>query len=113
MSYQAKLNYARITPRKLRLVVDLIRGKKAVDAQKILRYSTKRAAAFIYKLLNSAIANATVNPNVTADNLYVAKVTVGCGPIIKRWRSAPQGRAVPIKKRTSHTTLVLDERTTG
>ena len=110
MEYKAILRYARISPRKLRLVVDLIRGKNVHEALELLSLTSKRGAYFLIKLVKSALANATVNPDVNEEQLYLAKVIVGEGPILKRWRAAPRGRGVPIKKRMSHATVVLGEK---
>lgn len=108
---QATLRYARITPRKLRLVADLIRGKKVEEAGNILRYCPKRGSYFILKLLNSAVANATsVSPEIDSEYLYVKYITVTPGTIIKRWRASPRGRGMPIKKRTSHAEIILDQK---
>lgn len=109
MEYRATVRYARITPRKLRLVADQVRRKNVNEAQSILRFSSRRGAYFLNKLLNSALANAGQNSEVNLDNLYIAKLLVEAGPILKRWRAAPMGRAAPIKKRTSHATIVLSE----
>ena len=106
--YQATIRYVRITPRKLRLVADLIRSKPVSEAKRVLKFSAKRGASILMKLLNSAVANATQNPETDADSLYVKSIMVCDGVIMKRFRAAPQGRSVQIKKRTSHTTLVLD-----
>ncbi|MFH1228198.1 MAG: 50S ribosomal protein L22 [Planctomycetota bacterium] len=106
--YHATIRYVRITPRKLRLVADLIRNKPVSEAKKVLKFSAKRGASILMKLLNSAVANATQNPETDADSLYVKSIMVGDGVIMKRFRAAPQGRSVEIKKRTSHTTIVLD-----
>ena len=110
MEFSATLRYTRIAPRKLRLVADLIRRKRAPEAQQILRYCPRRGAYFLNKLLNSALANAVLKPEVDTDQLYINRIWVNVGPTLKRWRSAPQGRAVPIKKRTSHATIVLSEK---
>lgn len=111
MEYRASLRYIRITPRKLRLVADLIRGKNVRQAQAILSVSPKRGAYFLGKLLKSALANAEQNPDVDLDQLRISQLRVESGPILKRWRAAPRGRAVPIKKRTSQVTIVLTETT--
>ncbi len=110
MEIKAKLNYLGISPRKVRLVADLIRGLKAEDAEFQLRFSTQRAAFSLLKLLNSAIANAKHNFVIEKENLHVSKIAVNTGPILKRWRPRSRGMAAPIKKRTSHVELVLEER---
>jgi len=109
MEYKTVLRYARSTPRKLRYVVDLIRNKSVADAQQILKFNSKRASYFLYKLVNSAVANVTAkDTNISPENLYIKKITVGDGPAIKRWRPASMGRAVKVKKRTSHVELTLN-----
>jgi large subunit ribosomal protein L22 len=110
MIYQATLRYARITPRKLSYVMDLVRGKNVGEARQILGLNTRRGAAFLIKLLKSAVANATVNPDVNEDNLYIKQALVEAGPVMKRWRTAPMGRGVPIKKRLSHAKIMLEEK---
>jgi len=112
MEHRATVRYVRITPRKLRLIADQVRRKNVNEAQSILRFSSKRGAYFLYKLLNSALANASQKPEVNLDSLYISRLLVEAGPILKRWRAAPMGRAAPIMKRTSHATIVLSESTT-
>lgn len=105
----AKLNYLRITPRKVRLVADAIRGKTVGEAQIILNFLVKKAAQPLLKLLKSAVANARNNFQIEEANLYVSKITVDEGPKYKRWRARARGRAAAIQKKTSHITLWLDE----
>ena len=97
---------------KARLVVDEIRGKDVDDAQALLRFSTKRAAYFIDRVLRSAVANADQEGNVNLEGLYVAQATVDEGSTRhrKRWRAGPHGRAMRYKKRTCHITVVVRER---
>ena len=110
MGIQAKLNHLHIAPRKVRLIVDLIRGKGVEKAQIILNFADKRASAPVLKLLNSAIANAKNNFQIEdIANLYISKILVNEGPKHKRWRPASRGRANEIRKRTSHIILELDE----
>lgn len=104
---QATVRHIRITPRKLRLVADLIRGKRIEEAQTILKFCPKRGSYFLGKLLNSAVSNATVNQEVDPDQLYIEEIAVSPGRILKRWRASPRGRGVPIKKRTSHAYITL------
>ena len=106
----AKLNYLRISPRKIRLVTDLIKGLDVTEAKHQLRFLTKRAAQPLAKLLDSATANAQHNFNLDKNNLYIAKILVNQGPTLKRWMPRAFGRATPIAKRTSHITLVLEEK---
>jgi large subunit ribosomal protein L22 len=108
MEYKTILRYARNTPRKMRYVADMIRNKPVPEAQRILKYTPKRVSYFLYKLVNSALANATNrDANLTPEDLLISEISVGDGPAFKRWRSASMGRATQVKKRTSHVTLVL------
>lgn len=104
----AKLNYLRITPRKVGLVVHSLRGLSANEAEAQLLIRKKRATLPLLKLLRSAIANAK-NKNLDFNKLIISSVTVDGGPILKRFLPRAQGRATPIHKKTSHVTLVLSE----
>ncbi len=106
----AELNNYRQSPRKVRLVVDAVRGKNVNDAITALTFMPKKAALPVQKLLKSAMANATHNFNLKTDNLVIEKITVDGGPILKRWRARARGRAFPIHKHTSHIKLVLTEK---
>lgn len=106
----ATARYIRISSRKVKVVIDLIRGKSANEAMGILMYTPKAAAEPVLKLLKSAIANAENNMNLSADDLYVAEVFANQGPTLKRFRPRAQGRASRIRKRTSHITIILDEK---
>ncbi len=108
MSFQATLRYLRIAPRKVRLVADLIRGKSVEQAQTVLKFTIKRAAQPLLKLLNSAAANAKSQESLTS-NLYISKITVDEGPKYKRWMPRARGQAYEIQKKTSHVTIVLSE----
>ncbi len=103
----AKLKSLRIAPRKVRLVIDLIRGMKTEDAVLQLRFSNKDAAKPVLKLLESAIANAKNNHEIDTATLVVEKVFVDEGRTLKRWMPRAMGRATPIRKRSSHITLVV------
>lgn len=109
MEAKAVAKYIRMSPQKVRLVVDLVRGKKVEEARQILLFTRKYAADPVSKVLNSALANAKQNPNIDEKILYVKEVFVDQGPSLKRWRARAQGRAASIKKRMSHITVVLDE----
>ncbi|MBP5618188.1 MAG: 50S ribosomal protein L22 [Clostridia bacterium] len=109
MEARATLKYARISPRKVEIVLDLIRNKPADKAMAILKHTPKSACEYLEKLLKSAIANAENNHNMDVSKLYVAECSVGPGPILKRIRPRAHGRAYHIYKRTSHVTLVLRE----
>ncbi|MGB9743107.1 MAG: 50S ribosomal protein L22 [Minisyncoccales bacterium] len=105
----AKLNYLRISPRKVRLVADLIRGKSVKEARAILNFVIKKPTLPLLKLLNQAVANAQHNFHLEPDNLYISKIIVNEGPKLKRWRPRARGQVYEIQKKTSHITLVLDE----
>jgi len=109
MQSSATHKYLRISPRKVRLVADLIKGKNVADAKAILRFTIKGATEPLEKALRSAIASATTNLELEESNLYVSKVIVNEGPKLKRFRPRARGRAFPIQKKTSHITLVVDE----
>lgn len=101
--------YIRISSRKVKIVIDLIRGKSVAEAQAILRFTPKSAAPVVEKLLNSAVANAENNMELTRDGLFVAEVFADQGPTLKRFRPRAHGRAFQILKRTSHITIILDQ----
>ena len=101
--------YIRISSRKVKIVIDLIRGKSVAEAEAILRFTPKAASEPVLKLLKSAVANAENNSNLPADGLYVAEVYAHQGPTLKRYRPRAQGRATHIRKRTSHITIILDQ----
>lgn len=106
----AKVSYVRVTPTKAKFVLDAIRGKDAKAALGILAYSPREAARIIEKVLKSAIANAENNNQMNVDKLFVEECFAGQGPILKRIRPRAQGRAFRIEKKTSHITIVLNER---
>lgn len=108
MEFKSILRRARNTPRKLRYVADLIRNKPIPKAQQILKFSPKRAAYFLNKLVNSAVANATTkDASLSPEKLMVSKIIIGDGPSFKRLRYGSMGRGFTIKKRTAHITLTL------
>ena len=107
---RATVKNVRITSRKVKIVIDLIRGKKADDAMAILKYTPKSAAPVVEKLLASAIANAENNLQLNREDLYVAEVYANQGPTFKRYWARSHGRADVILKRTSHITVVLDQK---
>jgi len=106
---RATAKYLRISPRKARQAVDLIRGKKAQEALAILRFTPKKSARLVYKVLRSAIANAENNQEMDVDRLVVSRAVVDQGPTWKRVRPRAMGRANIIKKRTSHITIGVSE----
>ncbi len=110
MEAKAYLKYARISPRKVKIVLDLIRGKDVATAMAILKNTPKSASEYLIKLLNSAIANAEHNFSMDVSKLYVSECFVCAGPILKRIMPRAQGRAYRINKRTSHVTLAVKER---
>ena len=110
MQAVAYLKYARISPRKVQIVLDLIRGKDAGTAMAILKNTPKGASEYLIKLLGSAIANAENNFHMDASKLYVSECFVTPGPTLKRIRPRAKGSADRINKRTSHVTIVVKER---
>ena len=109
METKAVARFVRISPQKVRLVVDLVRGKKVEEADQVLAFTRKRAAGLVRKVLKSALSNAANNPNIDEKILFVKEVYVDQGPSWRRWRARAMGRAAGIKKRTSHITVVLAE----
>ena len=110
MEARANAKTIRVAPRKVRLVVDLIRGKNVGEALSILYNQNKASSPIVEKLLKSAIANAEHNYSMDVEKLYVKEVYVNEGPTLKRLRPRAQGRAFRINKRTSHVTVVVAER---
>jgi large subunit ribosomal protein L22 len=106
---KAKLSFLKSGPRKVRLVADMIRGKKVSKAIEILSLSNKLAARHLLKLLKSAIANAKHNLQIDEANLRVESIMVDGGPVLKRWMPKAHGRATPVRERTSHAQIVLKE----
>lgn len=109
MEARAELKYARISPRKVKIVLDLIRNKSVKEAEAILKHTPKAACEYLQKLLNSAVANGENDPakSMNKEDMYVAQCYVCQGPTLKRIRPRAQGRAFRIDKKTSHITLVL------
>lgn len=105
----ATLRYQRISSSKINIVAKLIRNKKVLEAVDILNFTNKEGARILIKLLNSAIANAENNHYMKADSLYIYKIDIGEGPILKRARAAAKGASHAIKKRTTHVTIILRE----
>lgn len=113
MQAKAIAKSVRIAPRKVRLVIDLIRGKNVGEAVAILRLTQRGASPVVEKVLKSAIANAEHNYEMDPDNLMVSEAYVNEGATLKRFRPRAQGRASKINKRTSHVTLVVTEKKEG
>lgn len=112
MKVFASLNKFRMSPRKIRLAVDLVRGMSAEQARTQLRFLNKKAARPILKLLDSAVANAKNNFKLNEKNLYISEIFVNEGPTLKRWRARAMGRSAAIRKRTSNVRIGLEERVT-
>lgn len=109
MKITAKAKHIRMSPRKVRLVVDAVRGKNVIEAMDALKFMNKLATNPVTKLINSAIANAHHNYEIEKDNLKIDEIRVDEGATLKRWMPRAFGRATPIRKRTSHISLVLGE----
>jgi large subunit ribosomal protein L22 len=115
MEAKAIARFVRQSPRKMRLVVDLIRGRSVNDAYAILQFNEKKAAVSIEKVLRSAVANAIYKADeqgerLDVDELYVKRAHVDEGPALRRWRARAMGRASPLRKRTSHVTVIVDRK---
>ena len=110
MEARAIARHIRIAPRKVRIVVDLIRGKNVEDAINILKFTPKVASPVVEKVLRSAVANAEHNYDMNVDNLYVSEIFVDQGPTMKRIHPRSRGQAFKILKRSSHITVVVKER---
>ncbi len=104
---KAVLRYLRMTPRKVRLVIDLIRGRDVAEALTVLKYLPRAAAPVVEKVLNSAVANAERQELGDSESLKISKAYVNGGPVLKRFRARSMGRANPIHKRTSHVTIAV------
>ncbi len=113
MKVDAKLNHLRMSPVKVRLVADLVRGRRVDEAENRLKFAPKKATKPIGKLLKSAIANAEHNFDLDKSNLYISEIRVDEGPTLKRWRPRARGATDQIQKKTSHITIVLDELEAG
>ncbi len=110
MEVQAKARFIRISPRKAGLAADLVRGKMVQEALTDLAFCQKAGGRIITKLLKSALANVDQLGNMDMDSLFVKRISVDQGPTMKRFRPRAMGRATRIRKRTSHITLILDEK---
>lgn len=108
MKVTAKAKYIRVSPRKVRLVVDLVRGKKAEEALAILKFTPKAAAADVIKVIKSAVANAEHNFNLRRKDLVISEIMADAGPTLKRFEPRARGMAYEIKKRTSHITVSVE-----
>jgi large subunit ribosomal protein L22 len=110
METRAVARFVRISPRKIRLIMDQVRGQQVGEALNMLSFAPQRGARILRKLINSAVANAEQNADVDVDSLYVLRAYADEGPSLKRWRPRALGRATRIRKRTSHLTIILDEK---
>ena len=113
MEIKVRLSNLRTAPRKVRLVADLVRGKRVQEAQSILLFTVNKTARPVLKLLNSAVDAAKKNNQLSEENLFISAITVDEGPKLKRWHPMSRGRAFPIIKRCSHIALVLSENKNG
>ena len=109
MEARAIAKYVRISPRKVNIVLGLVRGKNITEAFSILKFTPKAASELVSKVLKSAVANAENNHEMNVDNLYIAETYADQGPTLKRFQPHAQGRAFKILKRTSHITVVVKE----
>ncbi|MCD6560298.1 MAG: 50S ribosomal protein L22 [Deltaproteobacteria bacterium] len=109
MEIRAAARFVRISPRKVRLIMDQIRGKKIENALNMLSFAPQRGAGILLKLINSAVANAEQNSEIDVDTLYIKRIYADAGPTLKRFRPRALGRATNIRKRSSHLTVILDE----
>lgn len=109
MKSKAVAKYVRISPRKARLIMDQVRGKKVEDALNLLSFAPQKGSAILKKLINSAVANAEQKSDVDVDRLYIERIFADEGPSLKRFSPRAMGRATRILKRSSHLTVILDE----
>lgn len=113
MEIKAQTKFIRLSARKAKLVIDLIRRKPVIEAEKILQFIRKAAVVSVRKLLQSAVKNAEHNFKLEKNNLYIKKIIVGQGASLKRWRPRAFGRAAPIRKHTCHLEIVLEAKEPG
>ncbi|RLC28318.1 MAG: 50S ribosomal protein L22 [Deltaproteobacteria bacterium] len=105
----AKARFVRISPQKIRLIMNQVRGKRVEEALNMLSFAPQKGAGILKKLIDSAVANAGQNSGVDVDALFIKRIFADQGPTLKRFRPRAQGRATRIRKRSSHLTVVLDE----
>jgi large subunit ribosomal protein L22 len=110
MQAKAEAKHMRISPRKMKPIADLVRGKNVKDAQAILKFTPRKGAEIFLKVLNSAVANAENNHHLDVESLYVKEIYANQGPTMKRWNAGSMGRANPVLKRSSHVGVVVAER---
>ena len=109
METNAVAKYVRISPQKIRLIMDQVRGKKVEEAINMLSFAPQRGARILKKLIDSVVANAEQNSDMDVDTLFIKRIYADEGPTLKRFRPRALGRATRIRKRSSHLTVVLDE----
>lgn len=110
MEAKAVAKHIRISPRKMKPIADLVRGKNANEAVAILKFTPRKGARVLKKVIESAMANAENNYAMDAEELYISEVYANQGPTMKRWKAGSMGRANPILRRTSHIGVVLKEK---
>ena len=110
MEIKAIAKYIRVSPRKIRLLMQEVKGKKVEEALNILTFAPQRGGPILRKLVNSAVANASQNPDIDVDSLFIKHIFADEGPTLKRFRPRAMGRATRIRRRTSHLTIILDEK---
>ena len=110
MEARAIAKYVRVSPRKMKPIADLVRGKEANEAIAILKFTPRKGAEVLKKVIESAMANAENNHGMDPDNLYIAEVYANQGSTMKRWKAGSMGRANPILRRTSHIGVALKEK---
>ncbi len=110
MEIMAAAKFIRVSPRKIRLIMDQVRGRKVEEALNILSFAPHKGARILIKLINTAVSNAEQNSDIDVDSLYIKRLYADEGPTMKRWRPRAQGRATRINKRASHMTIIVDER---
>ena len=110
MEVKAMAKYVRVSPRKARLVMNQLRGKTVEEALNLLKFAPQKSAYLVKKLISSAVANAEENSEVDVDTLFIKRIYADEGPTLKRFQPRALGRATRIRKRTSHLTVILDER---
>ena len=110
MEVKAMAKYVRVSPRKARLVMGQLRGMKVEEALNLLNFAPQKYAYLVKKLISSAVANAEENSEIDVDTLFIKRIYADEGPTLKRFRPRALGRATRIRKRTSHLTVILDEK---
>jgi large subunit ribosomal protein L22 len=111
MEVRAVSKFVRISPRKVQVLVGAIKGKPVESGLQMLKFMPQKAAGILEKIIRSAVANADQNANVDVDLLVIRNITADQGPTLKRWKARARGRGTRILKRTSHITVILDEKT--